>query len=101
MPRTTQDREISSFGSGTAGSVTPYRCVHSCTGALRVNSKASAIAMFCIGAFLLLGAWKIWNGWWCCWLFRASGERSSQPLKVTYTKVPCISKTPTAHVIEC
>jgi hypothetical protein len=34
MPRTTQDREISSFGSGTAGSVTPYRCVHSCTGAM-------------------------------------------------------------------
>jgi hypothetical protein len=79
MPRTTQDREISSFGSGTAGSVTPYRCVHcSCTGAMTgaLNSKASAIAMFCIGAFLLLRAWKIWNGWCCCWLFRGNDRRS-------------------------
>jgi hypothetical protein len=28
-------------------------------------------------------------------------ERSSQSLKVIYSKVLCISKTPTAHVIEC
>jgi hypothetical protein len=38
---------------------------------------------------------------WFVLLWALSGERSSQPLKVTYTKVPCISKTPTAHVIEC
>jgi hypothetical protein len=38
---------------------------------------------------------------WLVVLLALSGERSSQPLKVTYTKVLCISKTPTAHVIEC
>jgi hypothetical protein len=99
MPRTTQDREISSFGGGTAGSVTPYRCVHSCTGALETlkprQLRCSVSVRFCCwgrGKFGMVGV-----------AVGSFGKRSSQSLKVTYsyTKVLCISKTPTAHVIEC
>jgi len=69
------------------------------TGALKSKLKSLGNCDVLYRCVFAVGGME--NMEWLVVLLALSGERSSQPLKVTYTKVPCISKTPTAHVIEC